>query len=384
MTTPIEDAELVSWIYDTVLQIIKSPEFRNPLKDFIDDNCGSFIGVDENTFEQGALHKEFVTLADSLLETLTQEIGITEEMFCLAAKKGLEDQKDNKKYFEQLIAFNNYTYFKNLMTKRNLHLEKIAYQEMMKDKEKEAKEEGKKNDEEIKQLTEQQNNAEKGELECAMKMSLALEEEEKKLRELEEAELEKAIKLSLLEQQKSPNPTPLIQANPNLQIKIDNQPVPAPKAEEKKPEEKKPEEKKQEEKKPEELPKKLNPIDKVALKQKQLKEHDEKMKNIVQNKLSTVPVFTDKKNESLNKKLDEMEANKNKTLQEYREMILRMKKEKRHQEENEGTDILSYGLDDKDKQKGKEEPKLTEEEKQKMKNKKSLADRLKANLFKKK
>ena len=315
MTTPIEDAELVSWIYDTVLQIIKSPEFRNPLKDFIDDNCGSFIGVDENTFEQGALHKEFVTLADNLLETLTQEIGITEEMFCLAAKKGLEDQKDNKKYFEQLIAFNNYTYFKNLMTKRNLHLEKIAYQEMMKDKEKEAKEEGKKNDEEIKQLTEQQNIAEKGELECAMKMSLALEEEEKKS---------------------------------------------------------------------EDLPKKLNPIDKVALKQKQLKEHDEKMKNIVQNKLSTVPVFTDKKNESLNKKLDEMEANKNKTLQEYREMILRMKKEKRHQEENEGTDILSYGLDDKDKQKGKEEPKLTEEEKQKMKNKMSLADRLKANLFKKK
>ena len=382
MTTPIEDSELVSWIYDTVLQIIKSPEFRNPLKDFIDDNCGSFIGVDENTFEQGALHKEFVTLADNLLETLTQEIGITEEMFCLAAKKGLEDQKDNKKYFEQLIAFNNYTYFKNLMTKRNLHLEKIAYQEMMKDKEKEAKEEGKKNDEEIKQLTEQQNIAEKGELECAMKMSLALEEEEKKLRELEEAELEKAIKLSLLEQQQSPNPTPLIQTNPNLQIKLDNQPIPAPKPEEKKLEEKKPEEKNPQEKKSEELPKKLNPIDKVALKQKQLKEHDEKMKNIVQNKLSTVPVFTDKKNESLNKKLDEMEANKNKTLQEYREMILRMKKEKRHQEENEGTDILSYGLDD--KQKGKEEPKLTEEEKQKMKNKMSLADRLKANLFKKK
>ena len=41
-----------------------------------------------------------------------------------------------------------------------------------------------------------------------MKMSLALEEEEKKLRELEEAELEKAIKLSVLEQQQSPNPTP--------------------------------------------------------------------------------------------------------------------------------------------------------------------------------
>ena len=376
MSTTENDAELISWIYDTVLQIIKSPEFRNPLKDFIDDNCGSFIGIEENTFEQGALHKEFITLADSLLETLTQEIGITEEMFCLAAKKGLEDQKDNKKYFEQLIAFNNYTYFKNLMTKRNLHLEKIAYQEMMKDKEKEAKEEGKQNDEEIQQLVEQQNNAEKGELECALKMSLALQEEQKKLQELEDAELEKAIKLSLLEQQKSPNPTPLIQSNPNLQIKVDE---PTPIVPRNIPEEKKPEEKK-----PEELPKKLNPIDKVALKQKQLKEYDEKMKNIVQNKLANVPVFGDKKNESLNKKLDEMEANKNKTLQEYREMILKMKREKRHQEENEGNDILSYEVDDKEKQKGKPEPKLSLEEKEKMKNKISLADKLKANLFKKK
>ena len=48
-----------------------------------------------------------MNLADNLLETMTQEIGITEEMFSMAAKRGLEDQKDNKKYFEQLIAFNN-------------------------------------------------------------------------------------------------------------------------------------------------------------------------------------------------------------------------------------------------------------------------------------
>ena len=373
MATQGNDAELIAWVYDVVLQIVKSPEFRNPLKDFIDDNCGSFIGVDENTFEQGELHKEFIALADNLLQTLTEEIGITEEMFCLAAKKGLEDEKDNKKYFEQLIAFSNYNYFKNLMTKRNLHLEKIAYQEMMKDKEKEAKDTGKQNEDEIQKLAQQQNNAEKAELECAYKMSLALQEEEKKLKELEEAELEKAIKLSLLEQQKAPNPTPLIQSNPNLQIKLDPQPQPEPKPIPS-----------TQEKKPEEIPKKLNPIDKVALKQKQLKEYDEKMKNIVQNKLSSVPVFSDKNNESLNKKLDEMEANKNKTLQEYREMILRMKKEKRHQEEKEGTDILSYGLDDNNKSKGKEALKLSVEEQEKMKNKKTLADRLKANLLKKK
>ena len=264
MATP--DKDILNWIYDTVLQVIKSPEFRNPLKDFIDDNCGSFIGLDENTFEQGELHKEFISLADNLLETMTQELDITEEMFCMAAKRGLEDDKENRKYFEQLIAFNNYTYFKNLMTKRNLHLEKLAYEAMMKDKEKEIPPENKDNNEELKKLVEEQNLAEKGELEAAIKMSLALEEEAKKLKELEDAELEKAIKLSLLEQQKHPEQSPLIQANPNLQIKIDPQPTEQPK-QESKPEPKPEQKPKQEEIK--EIPKKLNPIDKVALKQKQ-------------------------------------------------------------------------------------------------------------------
>ena len=370
--TPYQD--LFKWIYDTVLQIVKSPEFRNPLKDFIDDNCGSFIGVDENTFEQGAIHKEFITLADNLLETMTQEIGITEEMFCMAAKRGLEDEKENKKYFEQLIAFNNYNYFKNLMTKRNLHLEKIAYEEMMKDKQKESQEqpENKDNNEELEKLKEEQSKAEKGELECALKMSIALQEEAKKLQELEDAELEKAIKLSLLEQQKSENPTPLIQTNPNLQIKIET-PKEEPKQPEIKPEPKN-------EIKPE-VPKKLNPIDKVALKQKQLKEYDEKMKNIIQTKKIPAPVFNDKANESLNKKLEEMEANKEKTFQQYREMILKMKKEKRHQEEKEGGDILAFGMDEKEKDKNL--PKMSAEELEKLKKKKLLAEQLKAKLKKK-
>ncbi len=304
---------------------------------------------------------------------MTHELDITEEMFCMAAKKGLEDSKENRKYFEQLIAFNNYTYFKNLMTKRNLHLEKLAYEAMMKDKEKEIPPENKDNNEELKKLIEEQNLAEKGELEAAIKMSLAVEEEAKKLKELEDAELEKAIKLSLLEQQKHPEQSPLIQANPNLQIKIDPQPE-QPKPEQPKPQPQIPQEIKDE-------PKKLNPIDKVALKQKQLKEYDERMKNIIQTKKIPTPVFSDKANESLNKKLEEMEANKEKTFQQYREMILKMKKEKRHQEEKEGGDILAFGTDEKEKDKNL--PKMSPEELEKLKKKKLLAEQLKAKLKKK-
>ena len=312
------------WLYECVVQIVRCPEFRNPIKDFIDDNCGSFIGVDENTFEQGALFKEFTTLIDNLLETLTQDIGITEEMFCLAAKRGLRDEK-LKKYFEQLISFTNYNYFKNLMTKRNLYLEELAYKQMMKDKD-----DG--------------------------KNSLALEEEKQKLKALEDEDLERAIKLSLIDQQAKVEKSPLIQMQPTPQKNVPN-PV------------------KEEEKKielPKEKDTKLNPVDKVALKQKllqeQLKEHDEKMKNVIQAKLSPLPAFN-KGNEGLNKKLNEFEESKAKKLQEYREMILKMKKEKRQKEENEVDDILGGGT-----------KKMSEEDKKRLSLRKQLAEKLKSKL----
>ena len=116
------------WIYDLVIEIISSPEFRNPIKDFIDENCDSFVGSEENTLEQGKIFKNFIEFIDSLLESFIIEIGISEEMFILAAKKGIENPKNkmHKKYILQLISFTNYLYFKNLMTKRNIQLEQQA------------------------------------------------------------------------------------------------------------------------------------------------------------------------------------------------------------------------------------------------------------------
>ena len=34
------------WVYDYIFGKISSPEFRNPIKNFIDENCSSFIDVD--------------------------------------------------------------------------------------------------------------------------------------------------------------------------------------------------------------------------------------------------------------------------------------------------------------------------------------------------
>ena len=350
-----DNADL-EWMYEVVYQIIRSPEFRNPIKDFIDDNCGTFIGVEENTFEQGQLHKQFTLLIDNLLDTLTKEIGITEEMFCLAAKKGLNEPKA-KKYFEQLISFTNYNYFKNLMTKRNFQLEELAYKQMMADR----KENGEGNDEDNEEeIEKKRKEMEEKELQYALKMSLAVEEEKKKLEQIEDEELQKAIQLSLSEQQQKEEPSPMVQMQPTPTKMHPTQPP-------------KKEPKKEEPKKMEEVPKegeqKLNPVDKVALKQKMLLEHDAKMKNIASQKLAPLPNFS-AGNEGLNKKLNEFEQNKAKKLQEYREMILKMKKDNRQQEENEVDDILKVGG----------EAKMSEEEKKKLNMRKQLADKLKAKL----
>ena len=188
---------------------------------------------------------------------------------------------------------------------------------------------------------------------------MPLKKKKKKLQQIEDEELQRAIQLSLSEQSAKEEPSPLVQM----------QPTPS----KMKPVEPKPEPKKEEPKKMEEPPKeveqKLNPVDKVALKQKMLLEHDAKMKNIASNKLAPLPNFT-ASNEGLNKKLNEFEQNKAKKLQEYREMILKMKKEKRQKEENEVDDILKVGG----------EAKMSEEEKKKLNLRKQLADKLKAKL----
>ncbi len=59
-----------------------------------------------------------------MLQNLLDEIGVDQDMFLSAAQKGLES--DDKKFYEQLIACDNFLYFKNMMIKRNMQLEEEA------------------------------------------------------------------------------------------------------------------------------------------------------------------------------------------------------------------------------------------------------------------
>ena len=397
------------WIYEYVLQTIKSPEFRNPIKQFIDENCNSFIGIEENTFEQGGLFKEFVLLIENYLESSFKELGISDEMFCLAAKKGLENPND-KKYFEQLISFNNYNYFKNLMTKRNLQLEKMAYEEM-----KNANNQT--NQQQINQQDlEMLKKLEEDELKAAIQMSLSLEEEKKKLKAIEDLELKKAISKSKIVQNNISNAyknnIPIEESSSDYRLlkNVDEN--------SKSNEEKKIEQNKEIHKNPISVEKPnislinnnnndnnnddnnnknnnndninnsinssnynlisqienapISPVQKVSMTQHEINE-DEK-KNIINTKVDLPPLvfkpnFNGPKNNSnINNNLNNLEAEKARKLKEYREMILRMRKEKRQKEEDD-----LFNNNDKP---------LTEEEKRRLALRKQLAAKLKNNNLK--
>ena len=360
-------ADDTEWIYDYVVQIIKSPEFRNPIKDFIDENCGTFIGTDENTFEQGGLFKEFVMLIENLLEASLKELGVTDEMFCLAAKKGL-DHPEDKKYFEQLISFTNYNYFKNMMTKRNLQLEEMAYNEMK------AKLEMEKGDNkaQIKEMEEMAKKKEKEEMEYAIKMSLALEEEIRKLKAIEELELKKAIKFSQIQ---NPINNPIAKSYHNdaskqmskSEIKEQQSKIvmatPVQVKEEKKftntatPQVKD---------NTVVLPNIVNPIDKVAKKepQKELKYEVGQKATPISNSFAennSIKVG----DQALKNSLNELEREKQRKLKEYKEMIMRMKKEQRKEKEVRPDDDI---LNDQD---------LNDEVKRKLALRRQLAEKLK-------
>ena len=311
----------ITWIYDLILQIICSPEFRNPIKNFIDENCESFIGEEENSLEQGALHKQFINLTESLLEASLKEFGITDQMFCLAAKKGLEDP-ENKKYFEQLIAFTNYMYFKNLLTKRNLHLEELALKEMQSKLESDSSSKAKR-EEQIQQFEQLAKMKEEKEIAAAIQMSLALEEEKKKLQEIEDEEIKRAIKLSELD---------AIHKNPIAKSF------------------------KTEHVNPQQQSTKKDISQKI---EQNVKQEIKEQKNIkTDNNTKVMPdnTVTTTENNFIGKPLDnksqsDFEEEKKKKLREYREMILKEKKESRDKQ------LLKANQDN------KLDSELTEEEK---------------------
>ena len=117
--------------YKGVCQKLSGPDFRLPIKDFIDQYCMNFIDTDEVTKEMLDYHEQFKKLIKSLLSKIYEELKITENDFALIREKGIKDS-NYKRYFDQIANYNNYDYFKKIMVNRNYQIVKIIENEAKK------------------------------------------------------------------------------------------------------------------------------------------------------------------------------------------------------------------------------------------------------------
>jgi len=238
-------------LYSWVAYKVSSPEFRNPIKNFIDENCITFLDIEENSFEQGQLYKEMNLMIENLLNDVLEEGQISQQDFLKCAERGMEDKK-YKKYFNQIISFGDYTFFKNVMVKRNFQLIKLAEMQMNQDnggENENANENANENQPNITpEMYEQMKQNEQNEINAAIQKSLEEEDEKRRIAAIEEEEMRRAIKQSIEQSRRD--------AEKNSKKEEPKKPEPK-KEEPKKPEPKKEEPKKEEPKKPE--PKKEEP-----------------------------------------------------------------------------------------------------------------------------
>ena len=173
-------------IYYWIANKISSHDFRNKIKNFIEDNCSIFVDDNINSFQRGVIFKDMNILLDQLLKSVYEEGNITQEDYSKASQRGKKDKK-YRKYFIQMEKFRDYSFFREAMVKRNIELMELAEKQM--------------------NIIKNKNNNEKTEItpEILAKIfsgdenikKLSEKEGKRKIKNNGEEEMEKAFKLSL-------------------------------------------------------------------------------------------------------------------------------------------------------------------------------------------
>ena len=116
-------------IYYWIANKISSHEFRNKIKNIIEDNCSIFTDDNTNSFQRGVIFKDMNILLEQLLNSVFEEGNITPEDYSKASQRGKTDKK-YRKYFVQIEKFKYYSFFREAMIKRNIQLTELAEKQM--------------------------------------------------------------------------------------------------------------------------------------------------------------------------------------------------------------------------------------------------------------
>ena len=115
------------WIFDYILQFLESETFDHSIMNFIDEKCVHFDSEDENKFIYTDIHREFKDHVETLILSNLGELGITSELFYESCEKGRNGRDINRSVFERLVAMDDFLTFKKIMIKRNLELQLEAF-----------------------------------------------------------------------------------------------------------------------------------------------------------------------------------------------------------------------------------------------------------------
>ena len=126
-------AELSEWVFESVLQFLKSPLWTAPVHNFIEQHCHEFVSEEtENKLIYTELHNKFRVLVDDLLTTFLEELGVSSEQFVEAIKCGGVDPELTAMVSEFIYALDDFPSFRAMMEKRNVELELEAMYEYAK------------------------------------------------------------------------------------------------------------------------------------------------------------------------------------------------------------------------------------------------------------
>jgi len=110
------------WLFDSVTQFLKGPDWAVPVWDFIDENCIIFDAEDENKLVYHDTFNLFREMVEGLLNMHLADMGCSMEQFAeLCGAYGTTDV--GKEVLEQILAVDDFLSFKKMMVKRNMELE---------------------------------------------------------------------------------------------------------------------------------------------------------------------------------------------------------------------------------------------------------------------
>ena len=128
-------AEIDDWVFESVLQFLKSPVWTAPIHGFIERHCHEFSSEEEeNKLIYTDLHKQFSELVDSLLSTFLEELGVGIEDFVEAIRRTASDADTPASELsafisEYILALDDFPSFRAMMEKKNVEMDLEAMYE---------------------------------------------------------------------------------------------------------------------------------------------------------------------------------------------------------------------------------------------------------------